>query len=175
MGCPVLCRMVIAYQSKGWIRIYLLWKIRNFDQGGVWYWSSEVRCKNWVQKRKVIRMSGFGVLLLSVWTWRDAWVQGNVYCGAGFVFGKGGRLAFGARGTKLVCCRGHIRWAELFSSRLDISSPLACENWMCALGKNSDALFWFTCGANGCGGTGCWMGGEEAPGKCREGGWSAVP
>ena len=36
-------------------------------------------------------------------------------------------MAFGARGTKLICCREHIRWVELFSGRLDVSGPLASE------------------------------------------------
>ena len=36
-------------------------------------------------------------------------------------------MAFGARGTKLICCREHIRWAKLFSGRLDVSGPLDCE------------------------------------------------
>ena len=53
---------------------------RLIDQEGVWNSSSEVRCENWVQNGKVIRLSGFGVVLLSVWTWWGAWVQGNVYC-----------------------------------------------------------------------------------------------
>ena len=50
-------------------------------QSGLWDGSSEVRCKDWVRNRKDIRMSGFGVLLLNVWTWWGAWVQGNVDCG----------------------------------------------------------------------------------------------
>ena len=36
-------------------------------------------------------------------------------------------LAFGALGTKLICCRELIRWAEWFSGRLDVSGPLVCE------------------------------------------------
>ena len=54
---------------------------RLMNQRGMWDGSSEVRCENWVRNGKVIRMSGFGVVLLSVWTWWGAWVQGNVYCG----------------------------------------------------------------------------------------------
>ena len=51
------------------------------NQRGVWDVSSEVRCENCVWGGKVIRMSWFGVVLLSVWTCWSAWVQGNVYCG----------------------------------------------------------------------------------------------
>ena len=36
-------------------------------------------------------------------------------------------MAFSARGTKLICCRKHIRWAELFLGRLDVSGPLDSE------------------------------------------------
>ena len=35
---------------------------------GVWDGSSEVRCEDWVRNWKVIKMSRFGVVLLSVWT-----------------------------------------------------------------------------------------------------------
>ena len=62
-------------------------------------------------------------------------------------------MAFGARDTKLICCRENMRGAESFLGRLDVSGPL--ENLSCALGINSDALFLFNCGANGCGGMGC--------------------
>ena len=54
---------------------------RVINQRGVWDGSSEVRCENWVRNGKGIRMSGFVVVLLSVWTWWGAWVQGIVYCG----------------------------------------------------------------------------------------------
>ena len=54
---------------------------RLVNQRGVWDGSSEVRCEDWVRNGKVIRMSGFGVVLLSVWTWWGAGVQGNVYYG----------------------------------------------------------------------------------------------
>ena len=59
---------------------------RLINQSGVWDGSSEVRCENWVRKEKVIRMSGFALVLLSVWTWWGAWVQGNVYCGGWRIF-----------------------------------------------------------------------------------------
>ena len=36
-------------------------------------------------------------------------------------------MAFGARGTNIICCREHIRWAELFLSRLDVPVPLDSE------------------------------------------------
>ena len=36
-------------------------------------------------------------------------------------------MAFGARGTKLICCREHIRLAELFLGRLDVLGPLDSE------------------------------------------------
>ena len=36
-------------------------------------------------------------------------------------------MAFGTRGTQLICCREHIHWAELFLGRLDVSGPLDCE------------------------------------------------
>ena len=55
---------------------------RLINQRGVWDGSSEVRCEDWVRNWKVIRTSGFGVVLLSIWTWWGAWVQGNVHCGA---------------------------------------------------------------------------------------------
>ena len=54
---------------------------RLINQRRVWDGSSEVRCDNWVWNGKVIRMSGFGVVLLSVWTWWGTSVPGNVYCG----------------------------------------------------------------------------------------------
>ena len=54
---------------------------RLINQRGMWDGSSEVSCEDWVRNGKVIRMSKFGVVLLSVWTWWGAWVQGNVYCG----------------------------------------------------------------------------------------------
>ena len=61
-------------------------------------------------------------MLVGTWSRCGAWVKGNIYCGAGlFVVGKEGGVVFGARGTKSVCCRKHIRWAELFSFRLDVS------------------------------------------------------
>ena len=54
---------------------------RLINQKGVWHGSSEFKCENWVRNGKVIRISGFKVVLLSVWTWSaDAWVQGNIYC-----------------------------------------------------------------------------------------------
>ena len=53
---------------------------RLITQRGVWDGSSDVRCKDWVRNGKVVRMSGFGVVLLSVWTWWGAWVRGSVYC-----------------------------------------------------------------------------------------------
>ena len=45
---------------------------RLVNQRGVWDGSSEVRCEDSVRNGKVIRMSGFGVVLLSVWTWWGA-------------------------------------------------------------------------------------------------------
>ena len=54
---------------------------RLVNQRSVWDGSSEVRCEDWVRNGRVIRMSGSGVVLLSVWTWCGAWVQRNVYCG----------------------------------------------------------------------------------------------
>ena len=33
-------------------------------------------------------------------------------------------MAFGARGTKLICCREKIRGAESLLGRLDVSGPL---------------------------------------------------
>ena len=36
-------------------------------------------------------------------------------------------MAFGAQGTKLICCREHICWAELLLGRLDVSGPLDSE------------------------------------------------
>ena len=58
---------------------------RLMNQRGVWNGSSEVRCEDWVRNGKVIRMSGFRGVLLCVWTWWGAWVQGNVYCGGWMV------------------------------------------------------------------------------------------
>ena len=52
---------------------------RLINQRGVWDGSSEVRCENWVRNGKVIRMSGFGVVLLSAWSWWGVWVQRNVF------------------------------------------------------------------------------------------------
>ena len=52
---------------------------RLINQKGVWDGSSDVRCKNWVRNGEVIRTRGFGVVLLSVWTWWGAWVHGNVF------------------------------------------------------------------------------------------------
>ena len=43
---------------------------RLVNQRGVWDGSSEVRCEDWVRNGKVIRTSGFGVVLMSVRTWR---------------------------------------------------------------------------------------------------------
>ena len=54
---------------------------RLINQRGVWDGSSDVRCEDWVRNGTVVRMSGFGVVMLSVWTWWGAWVRGNVYCG----------------------------------------------------------------------------------------------
>ena len=54
---------------------------RLITQRDVWDGSSDVRCEDWVRNGKVVRMSGFGVVLLRVWTWWGAWVRGNVYCG----------------------------------------------------------------------------------------------
>ena len=54
---------------------------RLVNQRGVWDGSSEVRGEDWVRNGKVIGMGGFGVVLLSVWTWWGTWVQGNVYYG----------------------------------------------------------------------------------------------
>ena len=53
--------------------------------------------------------------------------KGTFITGTGwFVVGKGWRVAFGARGTQLICCREHICWAKLFFGRLDVSGPLDC-------------------------------------------------
>ena len=59
---------------------------RLVNQRGVWDGSSEVRCEEWVRNGKDVRMSRFGVVLLNVWTWWGAWVQGNVYCGGWMIF-----------------------------------------------------------------------------------------
>ena len=40
---------------------------------------------------------------------------------------KGRRVAFGAHDTNFKCCRGHVRSAEVFSGRLDLSCLLPCE------------------------------------------------
>ena len=47
---------------------------RLIDQGGAWNGSTEVKCK-------YFRMSGFGIVLLSLWTCWGAWVQRNIFCG----------------------------------------------------------------------------------------------
>ena len=117
--------------------------------------------------------------------------KGTFFAGAVLiVVGKEGRVAFGDRGTKLICCRGHIRRAKLFSGSLDDSGALDFEIWSFACGENiyyfiqkktfkniyylldySKKIFWFTCSAKRCCKTGCWMGGEEeTPGACTEGG-----
>ena len=54
---------------------------RLMNQRGMLDGSSEVRCEDCVRNGKVIGMSGFGDVLLCVWTWWGAWAQGNVYCG----------------------------------------------------------------------------------------------
>ena len=90
--------------------------------------SSEVRREDWVRNRKVIGMGGFGVVLLSAWTWWGAWVQGNVYCGGRMICCRKRRKSgVWCSGEKLICRREHIRWAELFSGRLDVSGPLDCK------------------------------------------------
>ena len=64
------------------------------------------------------------------------WCKGTFIAEAGwFVVGKRGRVAFGARGTKLICCREHIRWAKFSLNRLVFSGPLDSEIWSCACGK----------------------------------------
>ena len=55
---------------------------RLVNQKGAWDGSSEIRCEDWVRNGKVFSMSGFGVVLLIVWTCWGAWVQGNVYYGS---------------------------------------------------------------------------------------------
>ena len=71
---------------------------RLINQRGLWDESTEVRCKDWVRNGKAIRTSGFGVVLLSVWTWWGAWVQGNVYCGG-----------------SMICCRKRRKSGVWFS------------------------------------------------------------
>ena len=69
--------------------------------------AGDVRCKFCVRDGKGIRMSGFGFELLSVWTSRGAWVQGIIYCGVWMICSrKRNWVAFGARRTELICCRG---------------------------------------------------------------------
>ena len=110
---------------------------RLVNQRGLWDGSSEVSCENWAWNGTVIRMSGFGVVLLCFWTWWGAWVQGNVYYGSWMTCCRERRKS-GVRcsGAQLICCREHIRWAKLFFGRLDVSGLLDC-----ACGKNSDSLF----------------------------------
>ena len=94
---------------------------RRINQRGVWDGSSEVRCKDWDRNGKDVRMSGFGVVLLNVWTWWGAWVQGNVYCGGWMICGQKRRTSgVWCSGDKIICCRGPIRWTKLFSGRLDV-------------------------------------------------------
>ena len=72
-----------TYSFVYWVIIILESVVdeRRINLRGVWDGSSEVRCEDWVRNRKDVRMSGFGVVLLNVWTWWGAWVQGNVDCG----------------------------------------------------------------------------------------------
>ena len=49
---------------------------RLVNQRSLWDGSSEVRCENLARKWKVNKMSGFGVVLLSVWTWWGALLRG---------------------------------------------------------------------------------------------------
>ena len=96
--------------------------------------------------------------------------------GAGlFVVVKGERAAFGVRETKLFCCRAHIRSAELFSGRLDVSVLLDCGFWICAPGKISDKPFdLITVQTALVKNAVEWV--VKNPGTCAEGGWlSAIP
>ena len=86
---------------------------KQIDQGDVWNCSSEVRCENWVQNEKVIRMSGFGVVQLSVWTWRGAWVQGNVYCGGWICFRKRWRAGVWSSGNKVNLLSGAYKPGQI--------------------------------------------------------------
>ena len=140
------------------------------DQGGVWNSSSEVRCENWVQNGKVIKMSGFGVVLLSVWTWWGAWVQGNVYCW-GWMICCRKRWKSGAwcSGNKINLLSGAYTLGRIILGLFRVPWILTFE--VVLVEKNRTNYFDFICGR-----TGSWMGGEEALGAYTEGGWlSAVP
>ena len=101
---------------------------RLVHQWGVWDGSSEVRCEEWVRNGRVIRTSGFGVVLLSVWTWWRAWVQGNVYYG-------GCMICCRKRRKSVVWCSGDTNnllsgaysLGRIILGRLDVSGPMDCE------------------------------------------------
>ena len=118
---------------------------RLVNQRGVWDGSSEIRCEEWVRNGKVIGRGGFGVVLLSVWTWWGTWVQGNVYYG-------GWMICCQERRKSGVWCSGYkinLLSGALFLGRLDVSGPLDSEILSWASGKRSDELFWFICGRTG--------------------------
>ena len=58
-----------------------------------------------------------------------------------FFVGKGGRVAFEARGTYLICCWEHIRWAGLFPGKLMFQVPCIVKFEVLRVGKKLDELF----------------------------------
>ena len=112
---------------------------RLVNQRGVWDGSSEVRCEDWVRNGKVIRMSGFGVVLLSVWSWWGAWVQGNVYCGGWMICCRKRRKSgVWCSGDTINLLSGAYSLGQIILRQIDVSGPLDC-----ACGQNSDAFFDF--------------------------------
>ena len=91
-----LASIILKVVVSGWL----------IDQRGVRNGSSEVRYENWVRNGKVIRTSGFGVVLLSVLTWWGAWVQGNVYCGGWMICWKRRKSGIWCSGDKINLLSG---------------------------------------------------------------------
>ena len=106
------------------------------DIGHIWDTRSN-GTEDWARNGKVIRTSGFGVVLLSVWTCWGAWVQGKDYYGGWMIFCRKRRKS-GVRcsGEKINLLSGAYS-----QGRIENSSPLDGQVLSCACGKNSDALF----------------------------------
>ena len=145
-GILVIFGTVVATGSKTLFTwLVLFWKI--FWTGG---WlikvacgmgAGDLRCKYCVRDGKGIRMSGFGVELLSVWTSQGAWVQGIIYCGGWIICSrKRNWVAFGARRTELICCRGRYSSRKCSQADLMFHIPWIFKFEVVLVGKKSEVF-----------------------------------
>ena len=81
-------------------------------------------------------MSGFGVVLLSIWTWWGAGVQGNTYCGGWiFCFRKRRKSGVWGSGNKINLLSGAYTLGRIVLRQTCFRSPGLLNLKFCVLKK----------------------------------------